>query len=110
MGDEDSLTVDTTLETLFEFKTINLICYEIALGVLVLWIVVTVCLRCRVDLGKQKPKQIVEKSLNKETTTDIVQAIGLGETKSIAIKKNAKYSTPAVEDLIKEDELIIGPK
>lgn len=39
----------------------------------------------------------------------MVAKIKVGETKSLSVKEDKKYSTPSVEDLIPEDELIINP-
>lgn len=88
-----------------------MICYATALGLFILWVLTIAVYKCKIDIGKQKPKEQVEnnKSKNNKTTTDLVQTISAGETKSIAVKKNIKYSTPPTEDLIPEDELIINP-
>lgn len=74
---------------------------------MLLWLLIIGIKRCRIDIGKSKPKEKKDVNLrnNNVVTTDLVQMIEAGDTKSISVKKDIKYSTPLVEDLIPEDEL-----
>ena len=65
--------------------------------------------RCKIKLGKSSNSDGKNKSFNSsgKTSSDFVSKISIGETKSFNVKKDRKFATPAVEDLIPEDEYII---
>ena len=72
----------------------HIICYGLALGFFVIWVMSIVFSRCRLDLGKQRPRQTKTTSNSKkkqEITTDIVQTLNEGDTRSFNVIKNEDY-------------------
>ena len=61
-------------------------------------------------MGKQG--NVAPSSINRNkpgSTMDLVAKISMGETKTFSVQKDKKYSAPAAEDLIPEDEYVLKP-